>query len=220
MTVRPPAPQAPDASPRTFTASTDASPASTASSTLRQPPASCGSRSAARAAPSSGCSLPEAANDRTALAPDDRPGGPASGPVAFLVPLAREQVPVWVYPPDGLRHAHAGLVLRANASDLQIFTRPGLDWDGRLLQLHVLDLRELPDAAPDAAPGQQPGLCATWVRRRWRRTVSHSGDLHGLSFLDPDCPVARRLSQAQPDPAARRWVRCMIEPGSVAQAPA
>lgn len=197
MTVSPPAPQAPDASPL---------------------PHSTPYQAAQPTAASSGHRIPEAANDGAvpASAPPSRPAGPASGPVAFLVPLAREPVPVWVYPPDGLRHAHAGLVLLANASDLQIFTRPGLDWDGRLLQLHLLDLQAL----SDAAHGGRPAPCATWVRRRWRRTVSHSGDLHGLSFLDPDCPVAQRLSLAHPDPAARRWVRCMIEPGTMAQAPA
>lgn len=145
---------------------------------------------------------------RRPIAPTpDRPAtpAPAARSTGFLVPIGREQVPVWVFPPDRLRHAHAGLVLRAGARELLVFTRPALDWGCGGLRLHVLDA-----LAPDSI-GSTGSTGGTEVRRLWRRTVSHSGDLQGLVFQDPDSLTARQLLAHRPDPAAHRWVRCMIE---------
>jgi len=144
---------------------------------------------------------------RTIAPAPDRPATPARAArsTGFLVPVGREQVPVWVFPPDRLRHAHAGLVLRAGARELLVFTGPALDWGCGGLRLHVLDA-----LAPDSV-GSTGSTGSTEVRRLWRRTVSHSGDLQGLVFREPDSLIARQLHAFRPDPAAHRWVRCMIE---------
>ncbi len=145
--------------------------------------------------------------------PPTQQGSPPVAPplesraTSFLLPIGREQVPVWVFPPASLQHAHAGLVLRAGPRELLVFTRPALDWGCGGLRLHVLDAME--PMGMDEPPSHAPDAIA--VRRLWRRTVSHSGDLQGLALKDPDSLTAWQLRQHQPDPAARRWVRCMIE---------
>lgn len=143
------------------------------------------------------------------IPPADLPVTPAGAARAtcFLLPIGREQVPVWVFPPAHLQHAHAGLVLRAGARELLVFTRPDLDWGCGGLRLHVLDALSPPEM--DAPPAPAPD--GIGVRRLWRRTMSHSGDLQGLALQDLDSAMARRLHQHRPDPTAHRWVRCMIE---------
>lgn len=121
---------------------------------------------------------------------------------AFLLPLGREQIPVWVFVPAGLAHGTAALVVQLGEQGLQVFSPPGAQWGIGPLRLHLLDeLGETPRPSGGAL-----------VQRLWRRTISHSGDLHGLAFLDRSGATESALRRWQPEVRARNWVRCVIEP--------
>lgn len=86
---------------------------------------------------------------------------------------------------------------------IQVFTPPGIEWGPEPLRLHLLDGEDGPAAVHQFS---------TRVQRLWRRTVSHSGDLQGLVFLDADDAVENYLREHGPEPRSRNWVRCVIEP--------
>lgn len=121
----------------------------------------------------------------------------------FLLPVEREQIPVWVFVPTEFQHGIPALVMNLSASGIQVFTPTGVEWGSEPLRLHLLD------GEGGAAVVHQ---FSARVRRLWRRTVSHSGDLHGLVFLDSDDAVENYLRLRGPEPRSRNWVRCVLEP--------
>lgn len=136
-------------------------------------------------------------------APHAGAGSPATRVTFFLLPLEREQIPVWVFVPPDVEHGTAALVVNLSEQGIQVFTPPGVNWGTGLMRLHLLE------GADGPAPLRR---CSARVQRLWRRTISHSGDLHGLVFVDPDAAAERYLRQRRPEPLARNWVRCVIEP--------
>ena len=144
--------------------------------------------------------IPAAALPRHPVQP--LPAAAEARVTAFLLPLGREQIPVWVFVPAALAHGTAALVLHLGDQGLQVFSPPGAPWGTGPLRLHLLD--ELGEAAwpSDGA----------LVQRLWRRTISHSGDLHGLAFLERAGPAELALRERSPEVRARNWVRCVIEP--------
>lgn len=89
---------------------------------------------------------------------------------------------------------------------VQVFAPSSPEWGTGPLILHLLD------GADEASTTRH---FSTRVRRLWRKTVSHTGDLHGLAFEDErDDAVRSYLAQNRPDPLVGRWVRCVIERAS------
>ncbi|MBB2487850.1 hypothetical protein H5407_21650 [Mitsuaria sp. WAJ17] len=121
----------------------------------------------------------------------------------FLLPVKREHIPVWIFVPPGFAHGVAALVMNLSEGGVQVFAPGGMEWSAGPLMLHLLD--------------GDVGTAATRhfsirVRRLWKKTVSHSGDLHGLAFDDDEEHAVRAyLARHRPDPLAGRWVRCVIE---------
>ncbi len=121
----------------------------------------------------------------------------------FLLPVRREQIPVWIFVPPGLAHGVAALVMNLSEGGVQVFAPGGVAWGTGPLMLHLLD------GAEEATASRH---FSTRVRRLWKKTVSHSGDLHGLAFDDENPAVRAFLARRRPDPLAGQWVRCIIEP--------
>ena len=58
---------------------------------------------------------------------DDGPNVlPASLTAFFLVPLKREQIPVWVFNPESLADGHAGLILNMIPGEIHVLTNADL----------------------------------------------------------------------------------------------
>lgn len=121
----------------------------------------------------------------------------------FLLPLEREQIPVWVFVPPRFERGVAALVINLSELGIQVFTPPGVNWGTGPMHLHLLEGADGPSSVR---------RFSARVQRMWRRTISHSGDLHGLVFLDADDAAEAYLRQRRPEPLARNWVRCVIEP--------
>lgn len=128
--------------------------------------------------------------------------GPTARVTFFLLPLGREQIPVWVFVPAHLAQGIAALVLHLGEQGLQVFTPPGVDWGTGPMRLHLLE-------AAQGSHATHPQ--SVRVQRLWRRTISHSGDLHGLVFLEAEGPAETTLRHHHPEPLARNWMRCVLE---------
>lgn len=134
--------------------------------------------------------------------PAKAPSLPSAAVTCFLLPLGREQIPVWVFVPAALAHGTPALVVRLGEQGLQVFTPPGAAWGTGRLRLHLLE---------QADGSHAPHPDSVRVQRLWRRTVSHSGDLHGLALLEAGGPAATALRRRSPEPLARNWMRAVIE---------
>ena len=119
----------------------------------------------------------------------------------FLVPVDREQLPVWLFKPEGLLEATAALVVNASAGGVQ-----------------VLASADSPDPPEEALlslilgddEGQPPYQAA--VRRVWSRPFSTFGQLQGYEFAEAMSPAQEYLRTYRPALEERKWVRCVLSP--------
>jgi len=119
----------------------------------------------------------------------------------FLVPSDREQLPVWVFKPDGLDHGHAGLVLDISGGGLKVLMSAAESIDASRFEVRLLPV----------GPAQAT-TAAVRVRRAWNKPVNALGVLIGLAFEVPDESTSRfaeehRMSLEPPD-----WLRCVLVP--------
>ena len=122
----------------------------------------------------------------------------------FLVPVRREQLPVWVFKPDDLAAGHAGLVVNAGAGGLQVFTAADAPLTGSSYRLHLLD------ATGGAGPAARPEV---EVQRVWSRELTRLGTLSGFRFAEEDEHAGRLLTgQLSADIDPPGWVRCVLLP--------
>lgn len=117
----------------------------------------------------------------------------------FLVPTEQEQLPVWVFKPQALAAARAGLVLNLSEGGLQILTalEPGLA--GTHYELKLL-LGEDEGVALFDGP----------VRLVWRDALGARGQLCGFEFELPNSLAEQFLQTQARQIAARQWVRCVL----------
>ena len=124
--------------------------------------------------------------------------------VFFLVPSAREQLPVWVFVPQDGQAGQAG--------------QPGLILDISPAGLQVLSSAAEPLQAPryriELLLGEGEGVARFHANARvvWRSSLSTLGDLSGLAFETENSDVAQFLATYAPSVTARRWVRCWLSP--------
>lgn len=119
----------------------------------------------------------------------------------LLVPVAREQVPVWLFKPPRLAQAIAGLIVNLSKGGVQVLTSS----QHRLLHdLYTVELML----------GEADGVAAFSgeVRRVWTHHYSSFAEASGMVFIDPESPVAEFVQQFQPRQSRQTWVRCMLTP--------
>ena len=127
----------------------------------------------------------------------------------FLVPVQREQVPVWIFKPADALEASAGLVMNLSDGGLQVLTAADDALEHPAYEIQLL-------LGEDEAVPRFRGR----VTRVWTREASSAGWLSGLRFADPGSPAEDFIRVYRADAAGRRWVRCLLVPlaGRVAHA--
>lgn len=119
----------------------------------------------------------------------------------LLVPVRREQLPVWIFRPEDAADACTGLVVNAGSGGLQILVNA-----------------EAPPAPDQARLRLILAGCAGLspyegeVERVWSRPLSHFAVLHGYRFLDEACAAQEFLATFRPSLEDAQWVRCTIGP--------
>lgn len=121
----------------------------------------------------------------------------------FLVPVAREQVPVWVFKPAGATEASAGLVMNLGEGGLQVLTASD---DAPSRDAYEIELLLGEDDTVPRFRGR--------VTRVWTREAPVAGWLSGLRFDDEHSSAEDFIRVYQSSAPARRWVRCLLVPPS------
>jgi len=100
----------------------------------------------------------------------------------FLVPAEHEQLPVWIFKPEGLADARAGIVVNLSEEGLQILIAAEPSLDAQHYELRLL-LGE-----DDGVP-----LFSAAVRLVWSRPLSRIVQVGGFEFesAHPDRPDHR-----------------------------
>lgn len=119
----------------------------------------------------------------------------------FLVPVQREQVPVWVFKPADALEASAGLVMNLSDGGLQVLTAADDVLDRSAYEIQLL-------LGEDETVPRFRGR----VARVWTREASSTGWLSGLRFDDRTSPAEDFIRVYQADAEGRRWVRCLLLP--------
>ena len=119
----------------------------------------------------------------------------------FLVPVLREQVPVWVFKPADALDAIAGLVMNLSDGGLQVLT--GSD-DALAPERYEIQLLLGEDDAVPRFRGR--------VTRVWTRAAAGAGWLSGLRFDDPHSAAEDFVRTFRVGADGRRWVRCLLMP--------
>ena len=117
----------------------------------------------------------------------------------FLVPVEREQVPVWLFKPPALADGVAGLVVNMSEGGAQVLTPVESPLGAGPYTLHLLIGQT--DDEVSAFTGT--------VRRVWSQPLSNFAWVNGLAFEEPQSGAATFLQQFQPT-MERRWVRCLL----------
>jgi hypothetical protein len=120
----------------------------------------------------------------------------------FLVPVEREQLPVWVFVPDNTGSRHVGVIVNMSEGGLQVLTSAEHPLDGDEFGLSLII----------GGPSSQLPTFSGRVRRHWTRPMGKLGQLSGMSLMDADSEAAEFLRMAAPSPQSRNWVRCLLDP--------
>lgn len=141
--------------------------------------------------------------------PSPTPGQPPQGPQRrrhervefFLVPVAREQIPVWVIKPASQAEAAGGVVLDLSERGIRVLTRAEQPLAGTLYEVRLL-------LGEDEGVPQFSGR----VRRVWSQTQGSLGLCSGFEFSEPDSAAEQFLRHHLALPGAQRprWVRCVL----------
>ncbi len=120
----------------------------------------------------------------------------------FLVPVQREQVPVWIFKPADALEASAGLVMNLSDGGLQVLTAAD---DALQRPAYEIQLLLGEDEAVPRFRGR--------VTRVWTREAPTSvGWLSGLRFDDERSSAEDFIRVYQSPTPERRWVRCLLVP--------
>jgi len=119
----------------------------------------------------------------------------------FLIPVEREQVPVWVFKPEQDIEGHAGVVANVSKGGLQILTNAEVPLAAGRYQLKLL---------LDEGQGIQP--FSAQLRRAWSESLTALVDVNGFEYLDSDNSAAEFLSSFERFAQRKVWVRCVLLP--------
>lgn len=119
----------------------------------------------------------------------------------FLIPVEREQIPVWVFKPEQDLEGHAGVVTNVSKGGLQILTNAEIPLSAGRYQLKLL---------LDEGHGIQP--FSAQLRRAWSESLTALVDVNGFEYLGTDSPAAEFLSTFESFANRKVWVRCVLLP--------
>ncbi|MBA4218862.1 MAG: PilZ domain-containing protein [Proteobacteria bacterium] len=117
----------------------------------------------------------------------------------FLVPAEHEQLPVWIFKPEGLADARAGIVVNLSEEGLQILIAAEPSLDAQHYELRLL-LGE-----DDGVP-----LFSAAVRLVWSRPLSRIVQVGGFEFESANSQAEEFLRTQTAQITARKWVRCVL----------
>ena len=117
----------------------------------------------------------------------------------FLVPAEHEQLPVWIFKPEGLADARAGIVVNLSEEGLQILIAAEPSLDAQHYELRLL-LGEY-----DGVP-----LFSAAVRLVWSRPLSRIVQVGGFEFESANSQAEEFLRTQTAQITARKWVRCVL----------
>ncbi len=119
----------------------------------------------------------------------------------FLVPVQREQVPVWIFKPADALDASAGLVMNLSDGGLQVLTPADTAPQHLTYEIQLL-------LGEDERVPRFRGR----VNRIWTREAATSGWLTGFRFNDEHSQAEDFIRVYQAGSPGRRWVRCLLLP--------
>jgi hypothetical protein len=119
----------------------------------------------------------------------------------FLVPVARERVPVWVFTPVARGEGFAGLVLDMSDSGVKLL----IEADATLLSDRY-DLRLVLGEDDGVVPFEGA------VRLAWSEPPTLSGRVCGVEFEREDASARLFIDAFLSDAPSGRWVRCVMTP--------
>lgn len=116
----------------------------------------------------------------------------------LLVPVEREQVPVWLFKPPARQEEIAGLIVNLSDGGMQVLTSAA----------HALDFIE---CRIELMLGEEEGVApfSGRARRVWTHAYSKFGNISGMQFLEPSA-MATFVAQFKPAQARRAWLRCLL----------
>lgn len=120
----------------------------------------------------------------------------------FLVPMQREQIPIWVFKPARHAEAAGGVVLDLSERGIRVLTRSEQPLEGSCYEMRLL-LGEDDSVPPFSGR----------VRRVWSQPLSALGLCSGFEFQDADSEAEQFLRHHLSLPLTRgqpRWVRCVL----------
>lgn len=117
----------------------------------------------------------------------------------FLVPDQHEQLPVWVFKPEHLADARAGVVVNLSEQGVQVIAaaEPPLDAQHYEMQLLLGEDDDVPLFSAD-------------VRRVWSRSLSSTVQSCGFEFESSNSQAEEFLRTQTAQITARQWVRCVL----------
>jgi hypothetical protein len=119
----------------------------------------------------------------------------------FLVPVARERVPVWVFTAVAPGEGFAGLVLDMSDSGLKLLVEADAT-----LRADRYDLRLVLGEDDDVPPFD--GV----VRLAWSEAPTLAGRVCGVEFEREDASARLFIGAFLDDSRPGRWVRCVMTP--------
>lgn len=125
----------------------------------------------------------------------------------FMVPVGHAHFPVWVFKPEGDEAAHAGLIVNASQSGIQVLTDIQQPLNHGDYVLHVL--------AEDVGNGD--GFRAR-VTRIWSEPVGSLYQRSGLAFSSGAEDILTYLETNTVKSDDHRWLRCTLAELPVASA--
>lgn len=119
----------------------------------------------------------------------------------FLVPVGREQIPVWVFKPGPQQNAIAGLCVNLSAGGIQVLTLTEDPLPEGPLQLQLV---------VDSDRADSPLGFTAPVQQVWQSPVGSREVLNGFEFRASSSDAQIFLAQFKPSLDRRAWVRCVI----------
>ncbi len=119
----------------------------------------------------------------------------------FLIPVEREQLPVWVFKPEQDVMGHAGVVANVSKGGLQILTHAESPLQDSRYQLKLI---------LDEGQGVQP--FSAQLRRAWSESLTALVHVNGFEYLDSNNAAAEFLSNFELFAKRKVWIRCVLLP--------
>lgn len=117
----------------------------------------------------------------------------------FLVPDHQEQLPVWVFKPEDLAEARAGVVVNLSEAGLQIIAAAEPPLHAQHYEMRLL-----------LGEGDGVPLFSADVRRVWSRSLSSTAQSCGFEFESSNSQAEEFLRTQTAQITARQWVRCVL----------